>query len=326
MKYKSIYTVIFVVAMLFITSCGKSEGTSSSGTKVLFSYSPQEGNPFRTNIAEAAKNQIESEGGTLEIVESEHSIEKQVEQFKSAKSNGYGAIICIPEDAATARQLIAAADGLPVVFINAAPDDDVLEEDQYIYVGSNEEVAGQYQAEYVLENSKDKSEINVVILKGERGHSATKGRTQAAKKVFEESGKNVTIVFEDYAEWDTAQAKALFHTFLSTGRKADYVLANNDAMALGVVEAYKENNIDFASAPILGVDATVNGCESIQENKMQFTVYQSASVQGEYAAKAAAILAAGESISELEYADKDKKHVWVPFEKVTSDNVSKYIK
>ena len=55
-----------------------------------------------------------------------------------------------------------------------------------------------------------------------------------------------------------------------------------------------------------------------------FTVYQPAKGQGEYVIKAAAELAKGGSISGIEGATKDNKYVYVPFEKVTSSNVSQY--
>lgn len=327
MKTRVIYVVMALIAMFSLTSCGKrDQNGSSNGTKILFTYSEQEGNEFRTNLAEAAKSYAESQGARLEIEQSNHSVETQVAQMKAAKEKGYKAVICIAEDASTARQLMAAADGLPIIFINAMPEKDVLEANQYIYVGSSEDVAGKYQAEYVLEQSGNKSEINVVLLKGERGHSGTKGRSEAAVETLLASGKKINMVFEDYADWDGERAKEYFEVFLSTGRTADFVLCNNDAMALGVAEAYRKHNIDFAQSPILGVDATAEGCASVKNGEMQFTVYQSASSQGEYAARAAILLANGKSIEELEYASEDQRFVWVPFEEVTSTNVQNYMK
>ena len=161
-------------------------------------------------------------------------------------------------------------------------------------------------------------------MQGELGHSATKGRTDSLVQALKESDKNINIVFKDTANWDQGQAKDLFNIFLSTGQPYDFVASNNDSMALGVLDAYAENNINPADAPVLGVDATTDGCASIEDGKMVFTVYQSAKGQGEYAVKAAAELAKGGSISNIEGATEDNKYVYVPFEKVDSSNVSQY--
>lgn len=62
---------------------------------------------------------------------------------------------------------------------------------------------------------------------------------------------------------------------MKTGSPVDCVICNNDGMALGVVEACKEAGIDLGTLPVLGVDATSDGCEAIKNGDMAFTVYQS---------------------------------------------------
>ena len=326
MKKKTCRLLLMSILLILLTACSKDSMADGNNIKILCSYSPQAGNPFRDILAEGIVNYAESKGATVDIVNPDFSIEAQVKQFEKAAAEGYQAIICIPENPGTARQLMAAADNLPIVFINAAPREEVLKEDKYVYVGSDEKVAGQYQAEYILNRFKSSDEINVMILKGERGHSGTLGRSNAVKETFAANNRKVNIVFEDYADWDTQKAKELFNIFLMTGQKVDAVFCNNDAMALGVIKAFKENNIDTQEVPILGIDATMEGCEAIKNGDMQFTVFQSAAGQGEYAARAAIALANGESIKEIDYADSDGKHIWVPFEQVTKDNVSNYMK
>jgi inositol transport system substrate-binding protein len=95
-------------------------------------------------------------------------------------------------------------------------------------------------------------------------------------------------------------------------------------MALGIIQACEENGIGFDDLVIVGVDATADGCQAIEDNKMVFTVYQSAVGQGTYVVKAAVRLAKGQSLDGLKYLSDDKKYVWVPFESVDKSNVKDY--
>ena len=305
-----------------VTGCSSNGAGNRSGTRIYLTVS--QADTFRSSLIEAARKEAESIGAEFVAEDAGGVLETQVAQIKNAVKEGYDVILCNPINTDTALELEEIAEGIPIVFYNSCPDDKRLKADKYIYVGSSEADAGRYQAEYILENSQDKDEINIVIMEGELGHSATKGRTDSLVQALKESGKTINVVFKDTAEWDQEKAKELFNIFLSTGQPYDFVASNNDSMALGVLDAYAENNINPADAPVLGVDATSDGCAAIEDGKMVFTVYQSAKGQGEYAIKAAAELAKGGSISSIEGATEDNKYVYVPFEKVTASNVSRY--
>lgn len=313
----------FVLCINIATGCsGAGIGNNSGKTRIYLTVS--QADTFRTSLIEAARKEAENIGAEFVVEDAGGVLETQVAQIKNAAKEGYDVILCGPISTDTALELEEIAGDIPIVFYNSCPDDKRLKADKYVYVGSSEEDAGRYQAEYILENSQDKNEINIVIMEGELGHSATKGRTNSLLQTLRESGKTINVVFKDTADWDQEKAKELFNIFLSTGQPYDFVASNNDTMALGVLDAYAENNINPADAPVLGVDATADGCAAIEDGKMVFTVYQSAKGQGEYAIKAAAELAKGGSISGIEGATKDNKYVYVPFEKVTASNVSEY--
>lgn len=139
-----------------------------------------------------------------------------------------------------------------------------------------------------------------------------------------DSGKQINYVFEDTGVWDTGKAKELMQILLKTGVPVDCVLCNNDSMALGVVEACKEAGIDLSAVPVLGVDATAEGCAAIEAGEMAFTVYQSGTGQGEAAIEYALRIANGQSVKDVEGITEDGLYVWVPFVKVESTNVSSY--
>lgn len=314
---------VMILGMLTLVGCGSNSGAASNkDVKILLVLNQMDS--FRATLVAAAEETAKAEGAEFVFKDAEGSMENQVNYLKAAKEEGCNVILCSPISTETVVELKASAGDIPIIFINSCPDEKQLKEGKYLYAGSNEYVAGQFQAEYVLDKLAGKQEINVVLIKGEKGHSATKGRTNGVKQTLESSGKKINYVFEDYADWNQELARHLFETFLRTGSPVDCVLCENDSMALGVIEVCKENNIDLNTLPVLGVDATADGCAAIKSGDMAFTACQPGAGQGQAAVKAAVRFAHGESVDSLEGASEDGLYIWVPFEKVDSTNVSQY--
>lgn len=325
MKKKIAMLLTIIMMFALISGCGsKSTSSSSKKVKILFSISNAT-DAYRSLLVSNAKSYADSENIELTVKDAAGSIEEQVSQMKEAASGGYNVIICTPVNSSTALQLKKAAGDLPIVFMNSAPSEDLLEKDKYIYVSSDEAVAGQIQAEYLSDYLSNKKDIKVVIFKGEKVHSATIGRTKAVKETFKKKGINAEYVFEDYADWSRQTSKEMFDVFLATGQKFDCVISNNDEMALGVIDSLKENKIDPSTVPVVGIDATSEGSKSVADGTMKLTVYQSAKGQSQSAVQAAIQLGTGGTIAKIENATEDGKHIWVPFEKVDKSNVNKYM-
>lgn len=323
MKKFTIAALVAIIGIACLSGCRPDTSkTGSAGDGIRIYATLSEADTFRNTLLEAARQTAEAEGAEFIVYEAENSIEKQVAQMKQAVSEGYDVILCAPVDADTAQELETIAGDIPIIFYNSCPDASVLEADKYMYVGSDENVAGQYQAEYILNQMADREEINIVLLKGSKNHSATNGRTDGLKNTLALAGKTVNYVFEDYADWNQGLSEKYFDIFLRTGQKADVIVCQNDAMASGAIASCKKNGI--SGVPVLGIDATADGCAAIEEGSMDFTVYQSAKGQGEMAARAAIALGAGGSAAGIEGLSEDGCYIWVPFEKVDLLNVSDY--
>ena len=109
--------------------------------------------------------------------------------------------------------------------------------------------------------------------------------------------------------------------------KVDVILSNNDAMALGALEALKQNNVDAANIKVVGIDGTNAGLKAISDGDMAATVYQNAAGQASCGVQAAINLATGaELTADMKYktAQDNDSIVWVPFEEITADNVASY--
>ncbi|MGR5457437.1 substrate-binding domain-containing protein, partial [Vibrio alfacsensis] len=75
----------------------------------------------------------------------------------------------------------------------------------------------------------------------------------------------------DTGMWDTAMAKDKMDAWLSgpNGNKIEVVIANNDGMAMGAVEALKGAGADI---PVFGVDALAEALALIKSGEMAGTV------------------------------------------------------
>lgn len=321
-KRIGILFLIAAVSVLLTSGCQSKDNSSSGSAKIY--YTTIESGDYYEGLASKLNEYAKADGASFEVGYAENSVETQASQVKAALKDGSNVFLCGLVSPDIAVEVKAAAGDAPIVFINNAPPDNQLEENRYVYVASDEHMAGQYQAEYILGKFPDKEEINIVLLKGPKDASGTIGRTEGLKQTLKSSGKKINYVFEDNADWNEENAKEMAELFLMTGQEADCVVANNDDMAVGAQAAFEEAGKDTKSMLFLGVDASAKGCEAIAAGKMDFTVYQPVSAQMEIAVEAAVNLAAGKGIDEIEGATEDGKYILLPFEKVDASNVGQY--
>lgn len=314
---------ILLAATMFVLLGSGCQSDKTNGNIKIY-YSAIEDGDYYEDWASQLQEHATLYDASFDVGYAQNSVETQDAQIKNAAVDGCNVFLCGLVSPDTVTEVKAAARDTPIVFINNAPEDRALEKDRYIYVASDEFMAGQYQAEYVLEKFGQKQEINVVILKGPKDASGAIGRTKGLKQTLKASGKKINYVFEDYADWNSEKAQEMMQLFLRTGQSIDCVAANNDDMALGALAAFEERGLDTSTILFLGVDASVGGCQAIAEGRMDFTVYQPTAAQITSAVEAANRLACGKSIADMEGASEDGKYILIPFEKVDSQNVAQY--
>jgi inositol transport system substrate-binding protein len=152
---------------------------------------------------------------------------------------------------------------------------------------------------------------------GELSNQAAVQRTKDIHDVMD-AGKcavKLNIIDEQTANWSRDQAQNLMTNWLSTGAAFDGVIANNDEMAIGAIQAMKAAGLDMGTIVVGGVDATQDALAAMQAGDLDATVFQNAAGQGKGALDAAVKLAKGEAV--------DQK-VYIPFELVTPKNVADY--
>ena len=65
----------------------------------------------------------------------------------------------------------------------------------------------------------------------------------------------------------------MIQPLLTSGKEFDCIIANNDAMALGAIEACKDAGVEI-NFPIVGIDCTADGAKAVQDGDMAMTVFQ----------------------------------------------------
>jgi inositol transport system substrate-binding protein len=276
---------------------------------------------FLTVLRNGIQADADARGLSVQIEDAQNDVAKQLDQINNFIASGVSAIIVNPVDTSATQAMsdAAAAAGVPLVYVNRQPINVDSLPDNQAFVASNEvDSSSQGFVEQCNQwAAAGKTEVSVYVMQGELSNQAAVQRTQNYYDMMD-GGKcavKVTVIDQQTANWSRDQAQSLMTNWLSTGAPFDGILANNDEMAIGAIQAMKAAGIDMAAVSVSGVDATQDALSAMQAGDLDVTVFQNAAGQGAGALDAATKLAAGESV--------DQK-VYIPFELVTPSNVADY--
>ena len=284
---------------------------------------------FLSTLESGAKKAAEEVGINLTTQDAQNDQSRVIQYVETARNNGNQAVIVNLVDADAAEQIIESAGDMKVVFVNRRPSDATLLNENVVFVGSDEMQSGGYQGEYLSKYFKEmkKTDIKYLLLKGTEGLVHTEQRTESVLKGLEDNGITATEASAPLvADYDRATAQDMISPLITT-TDYDCIISNNDAMALGAIEALEAAGIDPSTVPVVGIDATVDGCQAIADGKMYMTVFQDANGQGYGACMAVINMLDGKPINDGTDFDLDDTGFisWIPFTPVTAENVSDYM-
>lgn len=285
---------------------------------------------FLSALEGGCKDAATKAGVELTTQDAQNDTGKMLQYIETARNNGEDAVIINIVDPETAQQCIEAAGDMKVVFVNRSVTEDVYSkfDENACGVWSNEDTSGYYQGEWLANHFKEqgKTDVKYIMMCGTLGQVYTTKRTEGAIKALKDNGINPIPATSDLVgEYDRATAMDQISPLIDT-TDYDCVICNNDAMALGVIEAMKAKGIDPSTKPVVGIDATVDGVEAVKNGEMAMTVFQDPVGQGFGAVMAAANMCNGEAINANTDFETDEtgRLVWVPFEPVYPENVADY--
>lgn len=271
---------------------------------------------FSTILRNGSQAYAESLGHEMIQVDAQLDVGRQLDQVRNFIANGVDALIIQAVDSTAAGPMskMAAEAGVPTVFVNRKPTPLESMADGQAYVASNEVESGTYQTYQMclqLRAEGKSGGARGYLLVGDLASEAAVQRTIDAEQVVQLDMCNfMEIIGKETAMWQRNEAQDLMTNWLSTGEDFDFVIANNDEMALGAIQAMKAAGISMDDVVVGGVDATDDALAAMRGGDLDVTVFQNAKAQGEGAVDAVLKLVNGESVP---------REYYVPFELITPE-------
>lgn len=307
--------------------------SAADDTGVKVTYIMGLSDEFLSILADNMQSAAEENGLNLEltVANAQNDPSVQLQLVENAKEDGADAIIVNLVESGLAPEIVERAGDMKVVFVNREPTDLSILNDSVVFVGADETVGGYFQGEALAEyfNAQGKTDIKYVMLNGTAGLIHTDKRTASVLQALQDGGINATeaIAPMDCA-YDRTKAMDKMETLTAAGLEYDCIISNNDAMALGAIQALEEAGVDPSTIPIVGIDCTADAAQALKDGKMLMTVFQDSAAQGSVSLLAVMNMLNGDAANaNTEYATaEDNEYIIViPFESVTASTVDNYL-
>lgn len=335
-RRKTAIAVLVGTSMIFLASCGKEQEQEVQRVHMGVAYYDQRDTFLNEMIREMKNRMKEYETEDVEMMMSireaggvQRTQNDQVKELIDAGCN----VLCVNlVDRADPSEIIdlAREREVPIIFFNREPvAEDLQQWEKLYYVGADARQSGVLQGELAAERIRtDKNidrnkdgKIQYVVLEGEAGHQDAIIRTENAVETLKAQGIELEKLSYQIANWNRAQAENRMEQMLSEYQnQIELVLANNDDMALGAIDAYEKRNYTESALPVFfGIDGTDPGLEAVVNGKLAGTVYNDKEGQAEAIVRLAAALVTEEGMEIMEF-EKDK-YIYTPYFPVTEENV-----
>lgn len=295
MKHKTgfrsiIFAAVLVCAAAGLSACGilpdfepDIEENEESGTEelIVIGYS-QLGSEsiWRTANTASMQRAFTKENGFFLIMENgRQRQENQIKSIRSFISQRVDYIVFSPVTASGWDTVLQEAKdaGIPVIITDRMID--VTDESLYTaWVGTDAHEEGK-KAGYWLEQDLKKrglqyEDINIVVLKGTEGSSATDGRSAGFLEVAQRYS-NWHIVAEGCGDFTPAKGKEAMKTILKEYPDIDVIVSQNDDMTFGALEAVHEAGLTtgiWGDVILISFDATRKALEMVEEGVINVDV------------------------------------------------------
>ena len=250
----------------------------------------------------------------------------QSNQIDAFIADGVDLLIINPVNSSSAESITdkVVAANIPLVYVNREPSED--EEKRWedngwnvTYVGCDARQSGTMQGEIIADLGLDtidkngNGKVDYIMIEGDPENVDAKYRTEFSVKALEDAGLEVNCLSDQVGNWQQDQAQQIVANALGQyGNDVEVVFCNNDAMALGALQAIQSAGRTVGTdIYLVGVDALSEALEDVLAGTMTGTVFNDHFSQSHSAADAA--------INYITGAGNDH-YIGCDYVKVTKDN------
>lgn len=247
----------------------------------------------------------------IEVIYSDANgdMNKQLDQIDNFLMQGVDMLLIVPVDSEGISGAVRKANraGVPVLCLGID-----AKGGESTFIGSPNHDAGRQQGELMARLLPQNAQI--LYLYGLHGNSHSIERWESFKEFCLDKRPDIKLLASQTADFLRDKGMKITEDWIQAYPKFDAIVAANDQMALGAIQALKlANRLD--GVLVSGVDGVEDAVLAVEKGEMTQTILQNAPGQAEAAFKAVQSYRKGEPLP---------KEIIVPFESITKDNVEKY--
>jgi ribose transport system substrate-binding protein len=224
-------------------------------------------NPFFSTVADAAKAAAAAAGNIELVVLGSNNLEEQVKAVEDMISSKVDLIGVSPFDAQGITPTVekANAAGIPVITV----DENAAGGKVSAYIATDNVEGGRLAGEWIVKAMGGKGKM--AILEGGAGSSTNNARLEGLHSVID--GTAIEVVASLPADWARDKGLQVMNDILTGNPDLSLVMAMNDEMALGALQAIKaagkENQIK-----LVGYNGALEAIKSVHDNGLAADVVQ----------------------------------------------------
>ena len=308
MLNKILPVAVSAVALAALTACGSTSGSgagagasggAAGGDAIVMGFS-QVGaeSGWRTANTKSVQEAAKTAGVELKFSDAQQKQENQIKAIRSYIQQKVDVIAFSPvvETGWDTVLLEAKRANIPVILTDRAVDS----EDKTLYktfLGSDFVLEGKKAGEWLVENSKGESAVNVVELQGTTGAAPAIDRKEGFAEAIK-AAPQIKVIASQTGDFTRSGGKQVMEAFLKSNPDIDVVYAHNDDMGLGAIEAIEAaGKVPGKDIKIITVDAVKDGMQALADGKINFIV-ECSPLLGDQLMDLAKKVLAGETVPE----------------------------